>query len=254
MCLLAFAWQVDEDYPLVVCANRDEFLSRPTQPAHFWQDHPHIFAGRDLQGGGSWMGISRYGRFAAVTNIRNPADNRENAPSRGDLVSRFLQQDIPALDYCIEMNPGADAYNGFNLLLFDGASLVYHSNRIDHPRFLEPGVYAVSNTTLGISWPKTSSAAQKMKQWMTSPASVEQLAMLLNDRSVVADEELPKTGVSIELERMLSAQFIASAEYGTRCSTGFMLQRSGRAECYEISHDREGQVSHQVVDNFISRS
>jgi len=252
MCLLAFGWQVDPEYALVVCANRDEFYARPTQTAHFWPDHPHIFGGRDVEQGGSWMGISQGGRFAAITNIRNPATNRSDATSRGLLVSEFLEDERSALDFCLSLQTRGERYNGYNFLAYDGDKLVYQSNRYDQPVPLAPGVYGLSNATLDISWPKTVSAVKKLNKWLVQPGSVDQLALLLNDRSTAPDQELPATGVSLELERVLSAQFIAEADYGTRCSTGVLVHRSGQAEYCEVSHDDERAVKRKNIEGFLT--
>ena len=251
MCLLAVAWKVHPEYPLVVCANRDEFYARPTQAADFWTDSPDIFAGRDLQAGGSWMGINQKGRFAAVTNIRNPASNRTDVKSRGGLVSEFLNQQITAIDYSNKLQSQGEYYNGYNLLSFDGDALVYQSNGVEQPENLQPGIYGMSNATLDIPWPKTCSAVEKITEWIKCPSGVNELAGLLNDRNIAADGKLPQTGVSLTLERMLSAEFITSAEYGTRCSTGFLLHKSGQAEYCEISHGESAGVRHQVVEHYL---
>jgi uncharacterized protein with NRDE domain len=251
MCLLAIAWQVHPDYPLVVSANRDEFLARASQQAHFWPDYPHIFGGRDVEGQGSWMGISRQGRFAAVTNIRDPANHRIDAKSRGLLVSQFLQDSCSAIHYCEQLQAHSELYNGYNFVAFDGQSLVYQSSATQRPQSLSPGMYGISNAILDISWPKTRSAVKKLSRWLQCPVSVNQLAQLLNDRTVAADEVLPSTGVSLDLERVLSAEFIDLPEYGTRCSTGFLVRKSGEAEYCEISHDRESAESMQVLTDYL---
>ena len=252
MCLLAIAWKVHSEYPLLVSANRDEFLARPTQTAHFWPDQPEIFAGRDLQDGGSWMGITRKGRFAAVTNVRDPEAHREHARSRGLLVSQYLQDRRSAIDFCDSLQSEKAHYNGYNFIAFDRDRLVYQSNYTDQPEILKPGVYAISNATLYDPWPKTLSAADKLQQWLKNPATVNQLAQLLDDRTRAPDDRLPRTGVPLELERMLSAEFINSSDYATRSSTGFLVHRSGWAEYCEISHDSsEKTVKRQVLDDFI---
>lgn len=251
MCLLAIAWNIHPDYPLLVTANRDEFVARPSQAAHFWPGHPSILAGRDLQDGGTWMGISLNGRFAAVTNIRNPEANRQDAKSRGLLVSQYLQENSSASDYCNSLQAEKEYYNGYNFVAFDGDTLVYQSNYTDQPEVLTPGVYAISNATLDISWPKTRSAGGKLQQWLANPGTVAHLARLLNDRSIAPDNTLPQTGVSLELERMLSAEFIVSVDYATRCSTGFWIHKSGQAEYCEVSYGAEENISHQVIDVFL---
>ncbi|MBC8212746.1 MAG: NRDE family protein [Gammaproteobacteria bacterium] len=251
MCLLAIAWQVHPDYPLVVCANRDEFYARPAQVAHFWPDHPQLFGGRDLQQGGSWMGISRKGRFSAITNIRDPQANRADASSRGLLVSRFLQGEGTALDYCETLQSQGQIYNGYNLIAYDGCSLVYQSNYTAQPQCLAPGLYGVSNSTLDIAWPKAQSAVQKLGRWLEQPGTIDQLALLLNDRSIVADQRLPQTGVPLALERVLSAEFIEHEEYGTRCSTALLVHRSGLAEYCEVTHHPAPSLTQQRIEDFL---
>ena len=251
MCLIAVAWKTHPDYPLVVCANRDEFLARPTQIAHFWPDFPQIFGGRDSLGGGSWMGVSTQGRFAAVTNIRNPAANRDDVQSRGLLVSQFLENNTGAEEYCTILQQQSQLYNGYNFIAFDGVDLVYQSNYLDQPQILPPGFYGVSNATLDHSWPKTRSAVSKLKNWLGGTGSVNQLATLLNDHTSAPDDQLPQTGVTLELEQALSAEFIVLPEYGTRSSTGFILHRSGRAEYCEVTHEGEGLCSQQEFDSFL---
>lgn len=250
MCLIVVAWKSHPDYPLLVSANRDEYYARPTQVAHFWSDHEQIFAGRDLQEGGSWMGISCNGRFAAVTNIRNPAANREEAKSRGVLVKEFLKQDVTGIDFCESLKPSL--YNGFNFLGFDGESLIYQTNGVEQARVLRPGIYGLSNARLNTPWPKTSSAVKKLKNWMRHPAKVKELALLLNDPVIADDEQLPQTGVSLEMERALSAEFIKLPNYGTRCSTGLMVHKTGDAAYCEITHGEEGGMSLQHVENFLN--
>ena len=250
MCLIALAWKVNAEYPLVVCANRDEYYARPTEPAHFWEDSPQIFAGRDLQGGGSWMGVSRTGRFAAVTNIRNPATQRDDAQSRGLLVSEFLGGEQNAPDYCQQLQSEAQHYNGYNMLVLAGDNLVYQSNRMSDPKILSPGFYAISNATIDTPWPKTHSALDKLTQWLLAPDSVHSLASLLNDNTRAEDDRLPQTGVSLELERALSAEFIRLEGYGTRCSSGLLVHASGTADFCEITHDAESSTVQQRFDDF----
>jgi uncharacterized protein with NRDE domain len=233
MCLIAFAWHQHKKYPLALCANRDEFYDRPTMQAHFWEDHPKVFAGRDLQAGGTWLGVNTRGRFAALTNVRDPQKHDSGARSRGLLVSRFLSSDVGVWEYCETLRREGDLYNGFNLLLGEGSKLVYFSNRLSLDVELEPGVYSLSNAYLNTPWPKTLSSTKQLEGWMRHPGSVSDLARLLDDREMAMDHELPVTGVSRELEKALSSQFIHMENYGTRCSTGLLVHRSGDAEFLE---------------------
>ncbi len=255
MCLLVMGWQVHADLPFVVAANRDEFYNRPCLPAHFWKDHSDIFAGRDLQAGGSWLGVNTSGRFAAITNIRNPTSHDANASSRGELVSGFLNSNKSTESYAIDTAQMARHYNGFNLILCDGHELVYCSSQQADPQTLPPGIYALSNASLHTDWPKTRSARQKLEKWLKHPEAVDSLAGLLNDKEQAADHKLPKTGISVDMERALSAEFIELESYGTRCMTGLQVDQKGDAEFYELSIDTtERKVTQQSFKGFWQRS
>ncbi len=199
MCLIAFAWQAHFDYRLALVANRDEYYARPAEVAGFWRDRPKIFAGRDRQSGGTWFGVSVTGRVAAVTNYRDPATQDANARSRGELVSEFLASDTPIDAYADSVLRRGASYNGFNLLLGDGRSLVYVSNRRDRPQALAPGTYALSNALLDTLWPKTITARDALQQWLHRPQASGELHELLLDKTLAADAELPATGVAAEL-------------------------------------------------------
>jgi uncharacterized protein with NRDE domain len=225
MCTLAIAFDTWPGYRLVVAGNRDEFYARPTAPAHQWADHPNLIAGRDLKAGGTWLGVSRSGRFATLTNLREPALFRPDAPSRGALVQDFLTGNEPALAYLERRHREAIPYNGFNLLCFDGTTLAYYSDRAGAPRTLPPGLYALSNAILGVDWPKVTAIRAGLAAEMTRGAAPDpdRLAALLADRDTYPDERLPSTGVPIELERTLSALCIVSPIYGTVCHSVLSL-------------------------------
>ncbi|PIY30278.1 MAG: hypothetical protein COZ09_00550, partial [Comamonadaceae bacterium CG_4_10_14_3_um_filter_60_42] len=155
MCLIAWNWQPASRHPLLLIANRDEYYARPTLPLHWWHDAP-ILAGRDLQAGGTWLGISRTGRLAALTNHRDPASVRVDAPSRGALVSAFLQTELSASDYLTELASRAADYNPFNLLVFDGTRLMGLESRHAKVITMQPGIGAVSNADFLTPWPKLS--------------------------------------------------------------------------------------------------
>lgn len=219
MCLIAWNWQPENPNPLLLIANRDEFYARPTAPLHWWHDAP-ILAGRDLQAGGTWLGISRTGRLAALTNHRDPATVKPDAPSRGELVSAFLQTDTSARDYLTELAGRAGNYNPFNLLVFDGTHLLGLESR--HARILtmQPGIGAVSNADFLTPWPKLAHLSGSLQKLLAQAhPSDEQLLALLHNPGIAADADLPTTGIPLELERALSAAFVALPEYGTRaCS------------------------------------
>ncbi|MEQ8484561.1 MAG: NRDE family protein [Pseudomonadales bacterium] len=222
MCLVLFAYDPHGECPLVVAANRDEFYARPASGAHFWADAPHLLAGRDLSAGGTWLGVSRRGRFATVTNFAE--EGPSDAPhSRGRLPEAFLAGAAPAHDYAHALH--GLSYRGFNLLLWDGQALVYTSNR-GHTQDLEPGVYGLANAELGARWPKVVSGSAALADVIAAGADPEALIALLADRSVPPDEVLPRRGRPLELERRVAPCFIVGEEYGTRASTALVIRRS----------------------------
>lgn len=239
MCLIVVGWRVHPDYPLLVAANRDEFHARPTASASRWPQAPRVFGGRDLEAGGTWLGISESGRFAAVTNVREPG-MAPGTRSRGGLPSHFLLTGSPALDYARSI--AGHEYAGFNLLLADGNDLVYCSNRDGEPRVLPPGIYGLSNHRLDTPWPKLRKARLKFTDALPLLPDETALFELLADKSIVADDDLPQTGVPLEWERLLSAVFVQSASYGTRASTVAWLAADGSVRLHERSFDPDGQA------------
>lgn len=223
MCLIVFAWKLVPGVPLLAAGNRDEFYDRPAAPAGWWEDNPQIYAGRDLRGGGTWMGINASGRFAAVTNIRAPGDKRDDAPSRGELVADFLSNDVSPQAYVDDLAGRAARYNGFNLLVGDREQLVWYSNgQPDDERNgkpLAPGVYGLSNGTLDTPWPKIVRSKAQFASLLCQGAPEDAYFEMLSDTTRASDCRLPKTGVDIEWERILSAVCIESPQYGTRAST-----------------------------------
>jgi uncharacterized protein with NRDE domain len=241
MCLIAFAWDAHPAWRLVVAANRDEFYARPTAPADWWADAPDVLAGRDLREGGTWMGVTRAGRFAAVTNFRDPGLHQlAGAPSRGALVADFLRGSVDAEAYAHDLAGRAAAYNGFNLLVGDEGGLFYVSNRTPGARRLEPGVYGLSNHLLDTPWPKVVRAKQAMAGALARADGAgggwdSGLWEMLGDRVIAADDDLPDTGVGAERERLLSPPFIRSDVYGTRASTVLTVGRDGGVRLVERS-------------------
>lgn len=219
MCLIAWNWQPGSDTPLLLIGNRDEFHARPAEPLHHWPDAP-ILAGRDAQAGGTWLGVGSGRRLAALTNYRSGVPARKDAPSRGQLVTDFLQSPLDAAAYLRSLQPHAGAYNPFNLLVFDGQTLLGLESRGARIVTPEPGIGAVSNADFQTPWPKlrqlSSGLAACVERGETDDA---QLWPLLQSRTIANDAELPHTGVPLELERALSAVFITTQRYGTRaCS------------------------------------
>lgn len=233
MCLIVFAWQVIPGVPLVAAGNRDEFLSRPTASAAWWTDRPQIFAGRDLQDGGTWMGVTREGRFAAVTNFRDPSVKRPEAPSRGALVADFLAASSTPEEYIAALEAHASEYNGFNLLVGDRNTLIWFSNAApDDDRNGKPlaaGIYGLSNGSLDSPWPKVVRTKAQFASLICQGAPEDAYFEMLTDTTRAPDCRLPKTGVSLEWERVLSAVCIQSPEYGTRTSTVVRLFGDGSA-------------------------
>jgi uncharacterized protein with NRDE domain len=229
MCLVLLALESHPQYPLIVAANRDEFYDRPTSSAAFWADAPGVLAGRDLKAGGTWLGLDRQGRFAAVTNYRQGQREPTASRSRGRLVSDFLMGVIPAREYIERITRDGELYNGFNLIAGDRQGFYYFSNREGRPRTLAPGVYGLSNHLLDTAWPKVSSAKRALGTLLASDGSelAAGLLALLSDRTRPSDELLPSTGVGLEWERLLSTAFITSTDYGTRSSTVVIGARDG---------------------------
>ena len=241
MCLIVFAWQVVPGAPLIAAANRDEFYDRPAAAACAWPEAPKVFGGRDLQGGGSWMGITQEGRhgprFAALTNIRGPQERREDAPSRGALVADFLSGDMSAEQYIARIADSSDAYNGFNLVLGDRERLFWYSNRgADDERNgkeMAPGIYGISNSLLDVPWPKVLRAKAQFASLLCQGAPEDAFFEMLADTTRAPDRRLPDTGIALDLERVLSAVCIETAGYGTRTSTVVKLYNDAPAELHE---------------------
>jgi uncharacterized protein with NRDE domain len=242
MCLIMLAWRAHPRYPLVVAANRDEFFSRPTATAAYWPDAPNVLAGRDLLGGGTWLGITANGRFAALTNFRDPSRIREGTPSRGRLVADFLLGNETIAEYDQRLVTVASHFNGFNLIFGDAAGLAYFSNCGDRSRRLEPGIYGLSNHLLDTPWPKVDRGKSALTAALHALPHEAPLMALLRDETVAADEDLPRTGVSLEWERLLSAAFVRSADYGTRSSTVLVLDTEGCLRFGEITFDAQAEM------------
>ncbi len=235
MCLILLAHEAHPRYRLVVAANRDEFYARPTAPAAWWPDAPEVLAGRDLRGGGTWMGVTRGGRFAAVTNFRDAAPAAPDAPSRGHLVGAFLRGSDAPDAYLRALAARAGEYAGFNLLVGDGEELRYLGNRGGAERPLAPGVYGLSNALLDTPWPKVERGRAGLAAALAGGGEVdpEALFRVLWDAEPAPDARLPETGVGLERERMLSSPFIRGPEYGTRASTVLLAGRDGRVRFVE---------------------
>jgi uncharacterized protein with NRDE domain len=250
MCLIVIGWRCRPDLPLVVAANRDEWRDRPAEPARWWDDPPAILAGRDLKAGGTWMGVTREGRFAAVTNFRDPSDRRSTARSRGELVTQYLLSGAAPADFLAEVASRAREYNGFNLIAGDGESLWYFGSRAGEAREIAPGVHGLSNHVLDEPWPKVIRGRRAMERALSHDDPAPALFEMLGDPGGVPDRELPDTGVGLEWERRLAAPLITGADYGTRASTVVSFSNDREVRFEERTHAADGSVSHRETFRF----
>ncbi len=240
MCLVLVVWQVHPQFPCVVAANRDEFHARPTARAEWWPDHPQILAGRDLNAGGTWLGVTRTGRFAALTNYRDPEQRRTDAPSRGALVSSLLGSGASVAEGLTYLREVGANYNGFNLIFSDGARLGIFESMRGAGRELGPGIYGLSNHLLDTPWPKVQHAKSRLETALLDMSDTAPVLALLRDDRPAPDEQLPQTGLSLEWERLVSSAFVRASDYGTRCSTIIRFEAGGRAYFDEWSWNSEG--------------
>ena len=252
MCLILLAFGIHPDYSLIVAANRDEFYDRPTVRAGFWKDAPRVLAGRDLKAGGTWLGIDRGGRFAAVTNYRQ-GQREPGAPrSRGHLVSEYLTGPGDGQAHMARVERDAGLYNGFNLIAGDVGALFYFSNRDGGVRALKPGVYGLSNHLLDSPWPKVTAGKSGLTALLAGGGKLTpSLFRLLSDRSQATDDLLPHTGVSPEWERLLSSAYITSEGYGTRSSTVVLVGRDGVVRFEEHSFGPGAAPEEEVTYEFV---
>ncbi len=243
MCLLLMALDRHSTYPLILLANRDEYYERPSALARFWEEAPSVLAGKDLRAGGTWLGITRNGRIAAVTNYRDPSALKEGAPSRGRLVSDFLLGQKEPMEYLDSLDREAEKYNGFNLIIGDKGQLYWYSNRGHGVQSLGSGVYGLSNHLLDTPWPKVVRGKDALASNLSAQRapSLEELFHILADRTLADDESLPHTGVELEWERILSPIFIKSPTYGTRSSTVVLIDADNRVtfveKTFNADHD-----------------
>jgi len=242
MCLLFFSYKTTPGYRLVVAANRDEFLKRPTAPLNFIDQDKRILAGLDLEGGGTWLGVNTEGKFAALTNYRQGGAQMENAPSRGEIICSYLSSPIPGLDFLDELKNTASNYNGFNLVLGEGEELYYYTNKQDNHVRLKPGFYGLSNHFLDTPWPKLSRGKELLRPVMVETRKLEpaKIFAMLKDQFSPSDDLLPDTGIGLEWERLLGPIFIESPAYGTRSSAVVTLRDDARVSFTEATYMRSG--------------
>ncbi len=245
MCLILFAWQTHPRYPLVVAANRDEFHNRPTAAADYWKESPQLLAGRDLQAGGTWLGITRQGQFAAITNYREPQDNEPlMEKSRGHLIKDYLLHTETPSAYAIKLQAQRNNYRGFNALLGNPGTLVYVSNRCGTASELKAGSHGLSNHLLDTDWPKVHLGRSRLDALLEEDkVDPEALFELLADRNVVPGGEPPGFELSLAPELVTRMTFIVSPEYGTRSSTVLLVDRDGDVTFIERQFDAAGRSS-----------
>lgn len=241
MCLILLAFKTDPAYKLILAANRDEYYDRPAAPAAFRKESPHLLAGKDLRAGGTWIGITRDGRIGAITNHRDPASVKKNAPSRGRLVSNFLKGREGPVEYLDKLAREADRYNGFNLIIGEKDQVYWYSNRGDGVKELSPGIHGLSNHLIDTPWPKVVRGKDALARHLSKGEnpSPEKLFNILRDRTMAHDDTLPDTGVGLEWERILSPIFILSPAYGTRSSTILFIDLQDHVTFIEKSFDSD---------------
>ncbi len=252
MCLILFAHQISEKYPLVLAANRDEFYARPTAPMHFWKNCPDLLAGKDLERGGTWFGVTRAGRFAALTNFRNPAGIKPSAVSRGEIIVDFLDSQISCAKFGEQLQRSAEKYNGYNLLYGDRNDLFCFSNVSNEIQKVSPGIHGLSNRFLDSAWPKVEKGKNALEKCIDEEPLHTSLLSLLTDRKKPEDHLLPDTGVGFAMERMLSPLFIESPTYGTRSSTVMTIDASNWIQVTERTYENGLQKGYRDVQFLLS--
>jgi uncharacterized protein with NRDE domain len=243
MCLLAIAYKVHPEYPIIMVANRDEFHNRSAHPAHWWPDAPAVVAGKDLSAGGSWLASDSYGRMIALTNVRiGRSQQNDNALSRGKIVSDYIVQQVPADEYLTQLSDRSHLFNPFNLVVYDGNKLYYANSLNQGYCPLPPGIYGLSNAFLDTPWPKLQAAkAHLQKLILEDQITPQSLTNVLTDNTPYTDDLLPDTGIPAEMERLLSSSFITSPSYGTRCTSVFWQDDRGKCFMRETNWFSSGE-------------
>lgn len=251
MCLIVFSYKKHPQFNLIFAANRDEFYNRSSQQAQFWEDYPYILAGKDLKSGGTWMGITKEGRFAAITNYRDLSESNKEDTSRGHLVLDFLKSSVDPEEYASDVHEKGASYNGFNLIVGNPAErLFYISNQKEDIAEIQPGLHGLSNGLLDTPWPKVREGKQGLRRLIEHDhLNSADLFELLRNEKRADDEELPDTGVGMELERQLSPMFIRTKKYGTRNSTVVTVDKDGEVWFHERVYER-GKTSIKQEQRF----
>ncbi|MFD1205233.1 NRDE family protein [Sporosarcina contaminans] len=241
MCLINFHFQDHPIYRLIVAANRDEFYERPTAPAHFWEDQPHLLAGRDLSQHGTWLGITKNGRFAALTNYRDPSEQKKEIRSRGEIVTAFLDSDMTAAEFLKSLQLKRSEYAGFNVIAGTVDELFYYSNVENEVKEISAGTHGLCNHFLNTPWPKVIKGKMDLHRIVEQKRAIQpsELFGVLQHAEPFPDEQLPNTGVGKQLERILSPLFIKSEGYGTRSSTVLLIDHENTITFVERTY-RDG--------------
>lgn len=250
MCILFAAYQTHPDYPLIIAANRDEMYTRPTKEAHFWDNGRSILAGKDLQQHGTWLGITKTGRFAALTNFRNPKENRTHKRSRGHIVKNFLTSDVSPYDFLIKLQQERNSYPGFNVIVSDLKTMYYYSNIENKIKQMQAGIHGLSNRLLNTPWPKVEIGKQKLQTLIEkNEVTPQTLLQLLADKQQAPIQQLPNTGVPLEVEKQLSSIFIDMKGYGTRCSTVILIDKNRNVTFHErtFPSQKDKQFQFQLI-------
>lgn len=243
MCLILFAKNAHPKYKLILASNRDEFLNRATKAAHFWEEFPHILAGKDQVGGGTWLGITKTGKFAALTNFRDPENIKSNAPSRGELVLNFLKKDIATKEYLEEIKEKGQNYTGFNLLVGTNDELYWYSNYGENIVKVSDGIHGLCNHLLDTDWHKVEKGKKALEKIVKKGENItfEILESILQDKNLAPDQNLPNTGLTYEKEKALSSIFIDTENYGTRSSGLLLVDYHNRISYKEIIYNTPNQ-------------
>lgn len=241
MCLILFAIDSHPQYPLLVAANRDERYERPARTMQWWADAPQLLAGQDLEAGGTWLGMTRQGRFAAITNVREGVARESWQSSRGELTRDFLLGAASPAEFAAYAHAQGERYAGFNLLVGDASGLYYCSNRGEAARRLGAGVYGLSNDALDTPWPKVVGGKVALRALLTAAPTPDALLNILTDTHQPDDAELPDTGIGLALERALASRFLAGERYGTCASTALRIDRAGHVDIAEQNFAAGGQ-------------
>ncbi len=253
MCLINFHLHNHPNYKLIIAANRDEFYARPTARAHFWEDYPTVLAGRDLMQMGTWLGITKAGRFAALTNYRDPSMEQQGKISRGEIVTDYLTSELTPQEYLQLLRKQKDNYVGFNVLVGNSEMIYYYNNIQDEISPIAKGTHALSNHFLNTPWPKVTKGRQMLQEYVQqhNKVQMDDLFDIISDAEEADDDALPETGVGIELERKLSPLFIRTADYGTRSSTVLLIDRNHQVTFVERTYrkgnfEKENQFTFQI--------